>query len=218
MGQKVNPIGYRIGISQEASSKWFASKKDYSDVVLQDYKIRQLLEKELATAGLIKVVLERSVNAIRIRLQVAKPGVVIGKGGSNLEVLKTKLEKLLGQNKIASKRDKIKIDLNVEEVRTPELSAKLVAERISGQLVKRFPHRRAVNQALEKATQAGAKGIKIQLSGRIGGAEIGRTEKYFEGSIPTQTLRAPIDYYETPVATKSGYVGLKVWIYKGDKN
>ncbi len=218
MGQKVNPIGFRVGISRPSSSRWFADKKTYSDKMLQDYQIRQLLEKELATAGLVSAEIERSVNALKLYLHVAKPGVVIGKGGSSLEVLKKKIDKLINKPGKTKKGERIKIDLNVEEVRTPELSAKLVAERINGQLVKRFPHRRAVTQAIEKAMQSGAKGIKIQLSGRIGGADIGRTEKYFDGSIPTQTLRAVIDYYEAPVYTKSGYVGLKVWIYQGEKN
>jgi small subunit ribosomal protein S3 len=214
MGQKVNPIGYRVGVTRGATSRWFVDEKQYSQKLLEDYKIRELLNTELANAGLVKAEIERSVNALKIFLFVAKPGVVIGKGGSNLEILKKKLEALIGATK--QKGEKTKIDLNVEEVRNSEASAKLIAERISGQLVKRFPHRRAVSQALEKAKQAGAKGIKIQLSGRIGGAEIARTEKYFEGSVPTQTLRADIDYFETPIHTKSGYVGIKVWVYKGE--
>jgi small subunit ribosomal protein S3 len=214
MGQKVNPVGYRVGVTQNALSRWIVSKKLYGQTLLEDFRLRELLSKELANAGLVKVEIERSVNALKVFLFVSKPGVVIGKGGSNLEVLKKKIEKLVGAT--AKKGEKTKIDINVEEVRNPDLSARLIATRISEQLQKRFPHRRAVNQALEKSKQAGAKGIKIQLSGRIGGAEIARTEKYFEGSIPTQTLRADIDYYETPIATKSGYVGIKVWVYKGE--
>ena len=139
---------------------------------------------------------------------------MIGKGGSNLEETKKDIERLLNVSKL--KKDRVKIDLRVEEVTQPDLSAKLVAERISGQLIKRFPHRRAVAQAMERAMQAGAKGIKISLAGRVGGAEISRTEKYFEGSVPTQTLRANIDYYHEPSLTRSGYVGIKVWIYKGE--
>jgi small subunit ribosomal protein S3 len=214
MGQKVNPVGYRVGVTQNGFSRWFVGKKLYGQTLLEDHQIRQLLNKELVSAGLVKAEIERSVNALKIYLFVAKPGVVIGKGGANLESLKKKIEVLVGAT--ARKGEKTKIDLNVEEVRNAEISAKLIAERISGQLIKRFPHRRAVSQALEKAKQAGAKGIKIQLSGRIGGAEIARTEKYFEGSIPTQTLRADIDYFETPIHTKSGYVGIKVWVYKGE--
>ena len=131
-----------------------------------------------------------------------------------MEVVKNQIERLLNISKV--KKDKVKIDLRVEEVKKPDLSAKLVAEKIVGQLIKRYPHRRAVMQALEKTMQAGAKGIKVQLAGRVGGAEIGRTEKYFEGSVPTQTLRANIDYHQTPANTRSGYVGVKVWIYKGE--
>ncbi len=213
MGQKVNPVGFRVGITQAARSKWFAAKGQYGDLLLEDKKLRELLNTELKNAGLVKVEIERSVNALKLAIFVSRPGVVIGKGGTSLEALKKKIEALLAVDK---KSEKTKIDIKVEEVKKPDLSAKLVAERISDQIVKRFPHRRAISQALEKASAAGAKGIKIQLSGRIGGAEIARTEKYFEGSIPTQTLRANIDYYETPIHTKSGYVGIKVWIYKGE--
>lgn len=213
MGQKVNPVGFRVGVTQVARSKWFALKGQYGSLLLEDKKLRELLDTELKNAGLVKVEIERSVNALKLTIFVSRPGVVIGKGGTSLEALKKKIESLLA---VANKSEKTKIDIKVEEVKKPDLSAKLVAERISDQIVKRFPHRRAISQALEKASAAGAKGIKIQLSGRIGGAEIARTEKYFEGSIPTQTLRANIDYYETPIHTKSGYVGIKVWIYKGE--
>lgn len=212
MGQKVNPVGYRVGVSQPARSKWFAAKGQYGQMLLQDKQLRELLEKELHNAGLVKAEIERSVNALKLTIFVSRPGVVIGKGGSSLEALKKKIEALV----VDAKGEKTKIDIKVEEVKKPDLSAKLVGERIADQIVKRFPHRRAISQALEKASAAGAKGVKIQLSGRIGGAEIARTEKYFEGSIPTQTLRANIDYYESPIHTKSGYVGIKVWIYKGE--
>ncbi len=211
MGQKVNPIGYRVGVTQKAKSKWFAPKGDYGALLLQDKKLRLLLNRELKNAGLVKSEIERSVNSLRLTIFVSRPGVVIGKGGSSLEILRKKIDKLI----IDKKGEKTKVDIKVEEVKRPDLSAKLVAERIADQIIKRFPHRRAISQALEKAMAAGAKGIKIQLAGRIGGAEISRTEKYFEGSIPTQTLRANIDYFEMPIHTKSGYVGVKVWIYKG---
>lgn len=214
MGQKVNPTGYRIGTTFTWGSRWYADPSTYSDIVLEDYKVRKLLSDKLASAGLVKVDIERSLTAIKVILHVSRPGVVIGKGGTNLEVIKGEVERILNTSK--AKKDKVKIDLRVEEVKKPDLSAKLVAEKIVGQLIKRFPHRRAVTQALEKTMQAGAKGIKIQLSGRIGGAEIGRSEKYFEGSVPTQTLRANIDYYQVPANTRSGYVGIKVWIYKGE--
>jgi small subunit ribosomal protein S3 len=214
MGQKVNPISFRTGSFFNWKSKWFATKTDYSDRVLEDFKLRQYLEKKLGSAGMVRIEIERSLTIIKVILHVARPGVVIGKGGANLEDIKKQIERILNVSK--SKKDKVKIDLRVEEVNTPDLSAKLIAERISGQLVKRFPHRRAVMQAMERVMQAGAKGIKISLAGRIGGAEIGRTEKYFEGSIPTQTLRANIDYYHEPSLTRSGYVGVKVWIYRGE--
>lgn len=214
MGQKVNPIGYRIGTSLTWQSRWYADARSYSSIALEDYKLRKLLNTQLASAGLVTVGIERSLTAIKVTLHVSRPGVVIGRGGSNLEIIKKDIERVL--NVAKAKKDRVKVDLRVEEVKKPDLSAKLVAEKIMGQLLKRFPHRRAVLQALEKTMQAGAKGIKIQLSGRVGGAEIGRTEKYFEGSVPTQKLRANIDYHQVPARTRSGYVGIKVWIYKGE--
>lgn len=214
MGQKVHPTSFRIGTTFTWKSRWYADPDNYSDKVLEDYKVRQFLKNKLSNAGLVRVNIERSLTAVKVIIYVSRPGVVIGKGGSNLEVIKGEIERILNVSKL--KKDKVKIDLRVEEVQKPDLSAKLVAERIMNQLIKRYPHRRAVSQAIEKAMQAGAKGIKIQLSGRVGGAEIGRTEKYFEGSVPTQTLRANIDYYQVPANTKSGYVGIKVWIYKGE--
>lgn len=214
MGQKVNPIGFRIGSFFNWKSKWFATRTDYSDQLLEDYKLRKYLEEKLVSAGVVRIEIERSLTVIKVILFVARPGVVIGKGGANLEDVKKQIERILNVAKV--KKDKVKIDLRVEEVTTPDLSAKLIAERISGQLIKRFPHRRAVMQAMERVMQAGAKGVKISLAGRIGGAEISRTEKYFEGSIPTQTLRANIDYFHEPSLTRSGYVGIKVWIYRGE--
>jgi small subunit ribosomal protein S3 len=216
MGQKVNPIGFRTGSFLNWKSKWYATKADYSDKVIEDYQLRKHLQEKLASAGIVRVEIERSLTVIKVILHVARPGVVIGKGGANLEDTKKQIERILNVSKL--KKDKVKVDLRVEEVNIPDLSAKLVAERISGQLIKRFPHRRAVNQAMERVMQAGAKGVKISLAGRIGGAEIGRTEKYFEGSIPTQTLRADIDYFHEPSLTRSGYVGIKVWIYRGEMN
>ncbi len=213
MGHKVNPTGFRIGTTYSWKSRWYADGRSYSDRVLEDYKLRQFLNKKLANAGLVQVDIERSLTMVKIVLHVSRPGVVIGKGGANLEVIKKDVERIMNVSKL--KKDRVKIDLRVEEVIRPDLSAKLVAERIAGQLIKRFPHRRAVSQAMERAMQAGAKGVKISLAGRVGGAEIGRTEKYFEGSVPTQTLRADIDYFDMPAPTRSGYVGIKVWIYKG---
>jgi small subunit ribosomal protein S3 len=214
MGQKVNPINLRTGGIFTWKSLWFAKKKDYSDKVVEDYKIRQYLEKALSNAGLVEIALKRSINKLTIVLSVARPGVVIGKGGQNLEKVKHDIDRLV--NVAKDKKEKVRIDLKVEEVKKPDLSAKLVTEKIIAQLIARYPARRAVTQAMERVMSAGARGVKIQLSGRIGGAEIGRQEKYFQGSIPTQTLRANIDYFEEPAKTRSGYVGIKVWIYKGE--
>lgn len=215
MGQKVNPTLYRIGNIYSWKSRWFADKDNYSDKVLQDYKLREYLQENLAHAGLDEVTIERSLATLKIVLKVSRPGVVIGKGGSNLEEIKHGVEKLLAETDGKASK-KMRVSIRVEEVEKPELSSKLVAERIAQQLISRYPHRRAVNQALDKVMSAGAKGVKIQLSGRIGGTEIGRTETYSQGSVPTQTLRADIDYYESPAKTRSGYVGIKVWIYKGE--
>jgi small subunit ribosomal protein S3 len=214
MGQKVNPTGFRLGSFLTWKSTWFAEPRQYSDTMLEDHKLREFLEKKLAGAGVVQISIERSLTMITVVLHVGRPGVVIGKGGSNLEVIKKDIERILNVSK--QKKDKVKIDIRVQEVKKPDLSAKLVAERIVDQLIKRYPHRRAVSQAMEKVMAAGAKGVKIALAGRIGGAEISRREKYFEGKVPTQTLRANIDYFEVPARTRSGYVGIKVWIYKGE--
>lgn len=212
MGQKINPTGFRMGTIFTWKSKWFAEKGAYAKQVFEDFELRRELQKKLGNAGLVQIQIDRSLNAMQVTLHVARPGVVIGKGGSNLEVIKKDIQRIVAKHR----KEHLKIDLRVEEVAKADLSAKLVAERIIGQLEKRFPHRRAVTQAMERVMQAGAKGVKIQLSGRVGGAEIGRTEKYSEKSVPTQTLRANIDYHEVPAHTRSGYVGVKVWIYKGD--
>lgn len=214
MGQKVHPTGFRLGTTFSWKSRWFAGKADYQDKMLEDYKIRKFLQNELSNAGVVRIDIERSLTSMKVILMVSRPGVVIGKGGENLKTINDKLTTLLHEGK--KKPKQFKLDIKVEEVKKPDLSAKLVAERIVDQLVKRYPHRRAVQQALEKVMQAGAEGVKISLSGRIGGSEIGRTEKYAEGKVPTQTLRANIDYHSTPALTRSGYVGIKVWIYKGD--
>lgn len=214
MGQKVNPTNFRIGSTFTWKSRWFAGKKSYSAQVLEDYKLRQYLNQKLVNAGLVRVDIERSLTNIKIIIMVSRPGVVIGRGGANVEIVKKELERILNVSKL--KKDKVRVDLKVEEIKSPDLSAKLVAQRICEQLVKRYPHRRAVAQALEKVMAAGAKGVKIALSGRIGGAEIARTEKYARGSVPTQTLRANIDYHQIPALTRSGYVGIKVWINQGE--
>jgi small subunit ribosomal protein S3 len=216
MGQKVNPLGFRIGIIYTWQSRWFAEPKSYAKQVLEDARLRRFLRGKLNLAGLTKVEIERSINSIRIILYVSRPGVVIGRGGSSLENLKNEILTLLKINPKDPKSPKVLID-DIIEVKNPDLQAKLVAIRIAEQLEKRYPHRRAVSQAIEKTISAGAKGIKIALAGRIAGAEISRTEKYSHGSVPTQTLRADISYASVPALTKSGYVGIKVWIYRGEK-
>ena len=211
MGQKVNPTGFRLGVIFSPSSKWYANKAQYQEFALQDIKIKDFIFDRLKLAGIVSVNVERSINVIKITILAGRPGVVIGRGGANLELLKKELEDFLKKIKAPTA---LKFQLDVKEVKNPDLSAKLVGERISEQLIKRYPHRRAVSQAQERVMSAGVKGIKIQLSGRIGGAEIGRSEKYPVGTIPTQTLRSDIDYAQVPALTRSGYVGIKVWIYK----
>ena len=213
MGQKVNPLSFRLGVLYKASSTWFAAKKDYQSLVLADIKIKQFIFKRLALAGVVSVEIERSINIMKVIVSAGRPGVIIGRGGSSLEILKKELESYL---KKIGETSSLKFQLEVKEVKNPDLSAKLIGERISEQLIKRYPHRRAISQAQERAMAAGAKGIKIQVSGRVGGAEIGRTEKYPLGTIPTQTLRSDIDYAKVASLTRSGYVGIKVWIYKGE--
>ncbi len=213
MGQKVNPILYRLGNTFSWKSRWYADEDEYADLLSEDQAIRKYLENNLSHAGLDNIQIERSLATLKIKLFVSRPGVVIGKGGSNLEKIKNKLEKIVDQG---DKKKKVRINIRVEEVEEPEMSAKLIAETLARQFKSRYPYRRALSQALDKVMSAGAEGVKIQLSGRIAGTEIGRTEKYSEGSVPTQTLRANIDYYESPAHTRSGTVGIKVWIYKGD--
>jgi small subunit ribosomal protein S3 len=215
MGQKIHPTGFRMGNTFTWKSTWYANARNYSDRILEDKLIRDFFEKKLSNAGLDKIEIERSINAIKIRLHVSRPGVVIGRGGSNLEDLKNQLARLLKINPHDPKGMRVSID-EIVEVKQPDLSAKFVVERITDQLIKRYPHRRAMSQALERVMNAGAKGVKIHLSGRLGGVEIARSEKHSLGTVPTQTLRANIDYYEKPALTKSGLIGIKVWIYKGE--
>lgn len=216
MGQKINPHVFRLGNLYTWDSLWYAPSKGYNEYVIQDVKLRQFLNEKLKAAGLVKVEIERSVNALKLRFHVSRPGVVIGRGGSNLDQLKTEIAKLLKINPQDKRAMKIVLD-EIVEVKKPDLSAKLVAERIADQLIKRYPQRRATSQAMERAMAAGAKGIKIVLSGRINGAEISRREKYVEGTVPTQTLRADIDYAHVPAKTRSGYVGVKVWVFTGER-
>lgn len=213
MGQKAHPRGLRTGILYDWQSIWFAKKSDYGHLLSQDLKIREFLQKRLSLAGVTQIQIKRSINNIDIFIFVSRPGVVIGRGGSNLELLKKELQKLLSADRATNTAN---INLHPMEVKFPDLSAQLVAERIAQQLEKRYPHRRAKDQAMERVLAAGAKGVKIRFSGRIGGAEIARREIYKKGQIPAQTLRADIDYAELPALTRSGYVGIKVWIYKGE--
>ena len=216
MGQKVNPVGFRLPISKAWKSRWFAeSDAEYRKFLLEDIKHRRFLMDKLRPAGIVNVGIERSINMIKIILEVARPGVVIGRGGSGLESLKKLITQQIKPEK-GKKGPKIELS-EIREVKNPDLSAVLVCQRLVDQLQKRYPHRRAVNQAIDRVMNAGAKGVKIVFDGRIAGAEISRTEKYGRGSVPLQTLRADIDYAQTPAFTKSGYIGIKVWIHKGER-
>lgn len=218
MGQKIHPMGFRLGVLNTWDSRWFASNRDYKKFVLEDSLLRLALFEKCKIAGLTKVEIERSINTINIILNVVRPGVVIGRGGAGMEDLKKFVaKKIMEIRKIKSLTDKknvVKIDLRVEPVKEPNLNAFFVASNIAEQLAKRLPHKRVVNFALEKMMNSGAKGAKIILAGRIAGAEIARRETYKKGSIPLSTLRENIDYAQVPALTKSGYVGIKVWICK----
>jgi len=214
LGQKVHPLGFRLGRFSTWNSRWFAKGKDYQKLMLEDINLRQFLMKKLKLAGVTKIEIERSINKITIIINVARPGVVIGRGGTGLEKLKAEIAKNLNE----THQDKnIKIDLQIREVKTPDLSAQIALMKLEDMLIKRYPCRRAALSVLEKIMESGALGAKIVLSGRIDGAEISRTVKFTQGSMPAQTLRADIDYAEKPALTKSGYVGIKIWIYKGEK-
>ncbi len=213
MGQKVNPIGFRIPLSPSTSwiSRWFStSKVRYSQYLAEDLKLRKALMSKLKIAGVTKVEIERSLKSLKVIIHVSRPGVVIGRGGAGIEDLKKYIAKLIKATKV---------DLQIEEVKNPEINAYLVAIRIAEQLEKRLPARRVATKTIEKVMASGAKGVKILLSGRVNGAEISRRESYKSpsGSVPLQTLRANVDYASLPALTRSGYVGVKVWIYLGGK-
>jgi len=213
MGQKVNPFGFRLKDSKQWKSRWFArDSKQYRKNILEDYKIRRFLMDKLALAGITEARIDRSINKMKITLVVSRPGVVIGRGGSGLELLKQELVKM-----VSLPEPEKNLEIDVEEVKDPELSARLVATRVVQQLEKRMPYRRVANKAVERVMSAGAKGVKIALAGRVGGTEVGRTETFKKGAIPLQTLRADIDYAQVPALTRFGYVGVKVWIYKGER-
>ncbi len=206
MGQKVSPHGLRVGIIKDWSSKWYANKQNFADYLVEDNKIRKYLKETLKTAGISSINIERKSSEVKVNVATAKPGMIIGKGGSAIEELKKKLEKMTGKT----------VSLNIEEVKNLDMDATLVAESIASQLERRISFRRAMKQAMSKTMKAGAKGIKTQVSGRLGGAEIARAEHYSEGTIPLQTLRADIDYGFAEALTTYGIIGVKVWIYKGD--
>ncbi|MBU2577303.1 30S ribosomal protein S3 [Patescibacteria group bacterium] len=213
MGHKTNPISFRIGSLYTWSSLWFANNKNFKKILLEDISLRNYLMKKLKLAGIIGVKIERSINKIKIIPQVTRPGVVIGRGGTGLEELKKELAKMVS----ISEPEK-NLEISPEEVKNPDQSAVFVAQRIAEQLERRVPHRYAIKKAIERAMSSGAEGIKVALAGRIGGAEIARTEKYSEGKVPLQTIRARIDFADIPALTRSGYVGVKVWIYQGEKD
>ena len=206
MGQKVNPHGLRVGVIKDWDSKWIAGKRDFGDQLVEDYNIRKFVKKACFDAGVSKIVVERKQNKVYVTLYVAKPGIVIGKGGAEIDKLKAQLEKLTGRN----------VNVNIMEVKNPDTNAQLVAENIAAQLEKRISFRRAMKQVMGRAMRMGIKGIKTSVAGRVGGAEIARTEQYHEGTIPLQTLRADIDYGFAEAATTYGILGVKVWIYKGE--
>ena len=208
MGQKINPTGLRIGVIKDWESRWYADANTFGDTLVEDYKLREYLLKTLAPAGVPKVEIERDAKRVRINIHCAKPGMVIGRGGSEIEKLKKICEKKLSGDK--------EVFINIVEVKQPDLNAQLVAENIAAQLEKRVSFRRALKQSISRTMKLGAKGIKTQVSGRIGGAEIARTEQYHEGTIPLQTIRADIDYGFAEAHTTYGLIGVKVWIYKGE--
>ena len=206
MGQKVNPHGLRVGVIKNWDSRWFVSDEEFGDTLVSDYKIREYLKNKLQAAGCPKFEIERDRSRVRVFVHCSKPGMVIGRGGVEIEKLRVELEAMVGRPVI----------VNVVEIRNPDLNAQLVAESIAAQLEKRTSFRRAMKQAIGRTMRLGAKGIKISCSGRLGGAEIARTEHYHEGTIPLQTLRADIEYGFWEANTTYGKIGIKVWIYKGE--
>ncbi|MCI9365407.1 MAG: 30S ribosomal protein S3 [Clostridia bacterium] len=206
MGQKMHPHGLRVGVIKDWDSKWYADSKHYSDYLVEDHKIREYVKKKLFISGISKVVIERTTKLVKVNVYTAKPGLVIGKGGTLVETLKTELQKMIGKD----------VKLDIIEVKDFDTNAQLVAENICAQLEKRVSFRRAMKQAMAKAMKAGALGIKTSVSGRLAGADMARTEFYKEGTIPLQTLRADIDYGFYEADTTYGKIGVKVWIYKGE--
>ncbi len=206
MGQKVNPHGLRVGVIKDWDSRWYASDASFGDTLVEDYKLRKYLKKRCYDAGVPRIEIERIDSLVRVNIYCAKPGIIIGKGGTEIEKLRLDLAKMLGKN----------VDIKVTEVKNMDLNAQLVSESIAAQLEKRASFRRAMKMAIGRAMKLGAKGIKVSVSGRLGGAEIARTEQYHEGTIPLQTIRADIDYGFAEAATTYGRIGVKVWIYTGE--
>ena len=205
MGQKVNPHGLRVGVIKDWDSKWYA-EADFADCLVEDYKIREYLKKKLYSAGISKIEIERAADKVKVIVYTAKPGVVIGKGGADIEVTKKELQKMTGK----------KVNVDIKEIKRPDREAQLVAENIAAQLENRASFRRAMKSCMGRAMKSGALGIKTAVSGRLGGADMARTEFYSEGTIPLQTLRADIDYGFAEADTTYGKMGIKVWIYKGE--
>ena len=212
MGQKVNPHGIRVGVIKNWDSRWFARDNAFGDLLVEDYNIRKVLKKQLHLAGVPKIEIERDAAKVRIHIHCAKPGMVIGKGGAEIEKLRAQCEAMVNKNKEVP----VKVFLNIVEVKHPDKNAQLVAENIAAQLERRISFRRAIKQSIGRAMKLGAKGIKVSVSGRLAGAEIARTEHYHEGTIPLQTLRADIDYGFAEADTTYGKIGVKVWVYAGE--
>ncbi|MEM9185253.1 MAG: 30S ribosomal protein S3 [Planctomycetota bacterium] len=206
MGQKVNPIGFRTGVMLDWKSRWYASKKEFSELLLEDKKLRDYVAKKYKFAGIPKIEIERTRDEVRVVLHAARPGVIIGRKGQQVEVLQDELQNLIGR----------RINIKIEEIGRPEIQAHLVAEDIAEQLGKRMAFRRTIKRALEQTMEAGAKGIKVQLAGRLGGAEMARREKQIAGSIPLSTLRAKIDYGFVEAKTAQGHIGVQVWVNQGE--
>jgi len=206
MGQKVHPTGVRVGIIKDWNAKWYADSKNFADYLVEDQKIRKFLKKKLYTAGISKIEIERTAKFIKVNVFTAKPGIIIGKGGAGAEALKAEVTKLIGKD----------VNINIVEVKAIDTDAQLVAENIAAQLERRISFRKAMKQCMQKAMKSGALGIKTAVSGRLGGADMARTEFYKEGTIPLQTLRADIDYGFAEADTTYGKIGVKVWIYKGE--
>ncbi len=212
MGQKVNPHGLRVGVIKDWDSRWFAKDNVFGDTLVEDYNLRKFLKKTLYAAGVPRIEIERDASKVRIHIHCAKPGMVIGKGGAEIEKLRVACENMVNKNREVP----LKVFLNIVEVKQPDKNAQLVAESIASQLERRISFRRAMKQAIGRAMRLGAKGIKTQVSGRLGGAEIARSEHYHEGTIPLQTLRADIDYGFAEANTTYGKIGVKVWVYAGE--